>query len=547
MTSDTELPQDTPDSTEGPSATDRIVAAFGGIRPMAHKLGTPVTTVQGWKKRGAIPTQRHQAIRTAATAHGIDLDDAMLSAAAPTDTPFRTTRTAPTSAQRETSPAAPDTAQTEAAPAPTEPGPEAVEERLGAAAQPQTVSPQPKEPKSDPRADGEPAPQPQHVSPQHEEPESEPRSDGEPVPEPPRGRRGTVVAWMAIVLALLSVGLVVSAPLWIDSAYRLVGLTVPSGTGPAFDPNRLDALERRLASLERQSDALAARSDPDVVAQALRAELEAITGRVEAMEAIDPQGLDDRITAIGGAVDALTADIARMDGVLGSQRIALTEARSIVTSLEARADAVDDELEELAATQARDGRRIERLIASDSATQALVLAIGQLRVAIDAGQPYQQPLSALKALSAGVDEMVADLAALEPRAATGIPDRDALNSAFPDMAQAVRQAVLLPSDAGWVDRTVARIEGLVTIRPAPGEVDGEDAAAVLARAESRLNNGDLAGALAAIELLNGEAAEAAASWRNAAESRLAAEAALEHLTSFAIARLANTDQGRAAP
>ena len=35
-----------------------IIKRFGGIRPMATKLGVPVTTVQGWKKRNAIPTNR---------------------------------------------------------------------------------------------------------------------------------------------------------------------------------------------------------------------------------------------------------------------------------------------------------------------------------------------------------------------------------------------------------------------------------------------------------------------------------------------------------
>ena len=31
---------------------EKVVAAFGGIRPMAKKLGVAVTTVQGWKERG---------------------------------------------------------------------------------------------------------------------------------------------------------------------------------------------------------------------------------------------------------------------------------------------------------------------------------------------------------------------------------------------------------------------------------------------------------------------------------------------------------------
>jgi len=62
---------------------ERIIARFGGIRPMAHKLNVPVTTVQGWKKRGAIPESRHDDIRSAAAVHGVDIDPDELAAAVP--------------------------------------------------------------------------------------------------------------------------------------------------------------------------------------------------------------------------------------------------------------------------------------------------------------------------------------------------------------------------------------------------------------------------------------------------------------------------------
>ncbi len=54
-----------------------IIERFGGIRPMAGKMNVPVTTVQGWKKRDAIPLNRYQDILSAARAHQIDLSDVM--------------------------------------------------------------------------------------------------------------------------------------------------------------------------------------------------------------------------------------------------------------------------------------------------------------------------------------------------------------------------------------------------------------------------------------------------------------------------------------
>ncbi|MEA1675390.1 carph-isopro domain-containing protein [Nitrospirillum sp. BR 11163] len=52
---------------------DAIVERFGGIRPMAAKLGIPVTTVQGWKKRGHIPPNRRADLEAAAARLGIPL------------------------------------------------------------------------------------------------------------------------------------------------------------------------------------------------------------------------------------------------------------------------------------------------------------------------------------------------------------------------------------------------------------------------------------------------------------------------------------------
>ncbi len=52
---------------------ERVVAAFGGVRPMAARLDLAATTIQGWKSRGNIPENRRQAVREAALADGIDL------------------------------------------------------------------------------------------------------------------------------------------------------------------------------------------------------------------------------------------------------------------------------------------------------------------------------------------------------------------------------------------------------------------------------------------------------------------------------------------
>ena len=52
-----------------------IIERFGGIRPMAAKIDTPVTTVQGWKKRNVIPATRRADVLKAAKDNNIDLSE----------------------------------------------------------------------------------------------------------------------------------------------------------------------------------------------------------------------------------------------------------------------------------------------------------------------------------------------------------------------------------------------------------------------------------------------------------------------------------------
>ena len=71
--------------------TAAVIEAFGGIRPMAHKLGVPVSTVQGWKQRNAIPDNRVADILAAAATHSVDLANI----ATPFDTTKETTADSP--------------------------------------------------------------------------------------------------------------------------------------------------------------------------------------------------------------------------------------------------------------------------------------------------------------------------------------------------------------------------------------------------------------------------------------------------------------------
>lgn len=63
-------------------AAHKVIEAFGGIRPMAQKLGVAASTVQGWKERGVIPPARHERILELAKADKLNLDAATVASSA---------------------------------------------------------------------------------------------------------------------------------------------------------------------------------------------------------------------------------------------------------------------------------------------------------------------------------------------------------------------------------------------------------------------------------------------------------------------------------
>ena len=290
--------------------------------------------------------------------------------------------------------------------------------------------------------------------------------------------------------------------------------------------------------------------------------------------------LRDEIAALGSAAGAAAATgealAARLDAVEGRAEAlaaAAGEARAGLDGLRQRLDeseaamaARDDRAEEaLAATAARAeallarlqraGAGVERLDRLEASVQALqrqageldrelgrapgrgaafALALGQLRQAAAQGAAFGAELEAARALAP--DGLEAEFAVLAAHAA-GIASRDALARTLPAAMDAARKAERLAAADGWVEHTLARLEGLVSLRSLDGGQAGGDATAVAARARARLEAGDLEGAVAELAALAPPAAAAAAGWLAAARAHLAVHAALDGLVRSAVAAL----------
>lgn len=483
-------------STPGGTAVERIIERFGGIRPMAHKLDMPVTTVQGWKKRGAIPLSRHADLRTAAAKFSLALDDADLEAA----TPAEDRSTAPTIITIAPIPAG----ETYLA---DDPGLTGLQGPVTAPVVESTL------------ADAGPDPLPEtpiieRVTPAYASATTETEAE----------RPGSGAATTVSVVALLIGVAALSAPWWGPAVPGWPG-SAPAATSAADSGLRaqFQQVSDRLAKLEQRS-APAAGSAP--------VDLSAITARLDALEkrpsptatatAPDPaalKALADRL----GALEARPAG----DAVLAADVAALRQqVTALAQPAEAKPEAKPD---------------------PTAGLQALVLAAGQLRGALAGSGPFPGEVQAVKALGSTDAALTAALDAVAPYAAKGIPTLPQLADRLEREAGAIVRAEQKGEGSGWVHQITGTLSTLVTVRRQGGDVVGNTADAVVARAQAALGRNDLKAAAGEIAALQGPAAQAAAGWVGEAKARLAADGAGQQLTSRAIALLSAASSGKVTP
>jgi len=538
-------PSDHTPASGGP-AVERIIERFGGIRPMAHKLDIPVTTVQGWKKRGAIPLARHADLRTAAAKHAIQLDEADLEAATPTED-----RTV-TDAADSVTPLPPE--------ATTVAAPEGVEPAKPTDTIPGTI------PGTDPAIVAGPAstsesptsdtaspadytkPEPAAVEPPPAEPVAPAAASYEAPREYPREERrsGAGFATAVSLIALIVGAAALAEPWW---GPRVPGWPGRDGAAP-------------------QQAAAPAPQDP-----ALRTQLQQIADRVGRLEqrpaasangnaagGVDPQVLENALRQLSGRIDQLDQKVQQASGAsaepdprvnqlaerLGGieQRVAAVGSNTqAAEELRKEVDGLKQQLASVNQTVASVNQAVETRRDAATAAQALVLAAGQLRSALATGQPFQQELQAVRALGIGDAQVTQPLDAVSAYAAKGVPTQPQLADRFQALSSDIVRAANQGEGGDWVNQVTGKIATLVTVRRQGGGVVGDSADAVVARAEAAVQEGNLAKAVEELSALKGPAANVAAPWIADAKARLAANQAGQQLTARAIGLLSQSAGG----
>ncbi len=317
-------------------------------------------------------------------------------------------------------------------------------------------------------------------------PDAEPRAQLAPVqvtPPPRRGRAGLTL--LAALLFLVLFGAVA----WIWD--RQEQLAESLATAPAVTPDHIAALQRRIDALALQVAAVEQRPPTSAAAPAPKVDLKPLEARIAALEqrpAASPPAdlgpLEKKLAALAAAAQAAQGAEADVSGKLAA--------------LEQRLSAAERQSAQLAGKAAQAQR------------------VGQAMAALDAGEKLGDIPGAPPALARFAD--------------ASPPTEAQLRLSFPEAAAAAVQASR-PSLAGisFGERMWLRARSLVTVKQGDRVLVGAPAAEVLGRAQARLDAGDLAGAIAALDALDGPAAQAMAPWRSEAQALLDARAALAEM------------------
>jgi hypothetical protein len=318
-------------------------------------------------------------------------------------------------------------------------------------------------------------------------------------PEASPRRIGAPIAVAAAIVAIV-VAVIATTPFWAPSVMHLLPWGQAERKPQAPTPDPALAAARAVASREAATNqqlnqriaALEAKPVPDV---------SSLQQRVAALEAKPPPDLSGVQQQLA-ALDKTTAD-------LGQKIAALDKAEQQQT-------------------------------AGDPKATALALALLQIRGAIEVGRPFEAEYQALVVLARDHPDIAAAAAPLADAAQSGVASRAVLTERLRQLAPQIATA-RPPPRATLKSQIVARLRSLVTIRRIEG-ADETPAEVAVGEAQHDMAAGDLAGAVAALDKLDGPAAAAAEPWLKMAKARLAVDASLRQVQAALTASL-----GEAAP
>lgn len=309
----------------------------------------------------------------------------------------------------------------------------------------------------------------------------------ETAPSRQRGNAGTLAAGiLGGLIALLGAG-----------SLQYGGYLPSLGPERAGDNGALASLSNEVEALKTRLSEAAAPAPVD---------LQPIETRIAALEKSATEGAPatgadpETVSRLEGSIDQLTTELATLREAVARTTETVSATESQLTQ---RIAAAEQKLDE-----PRSDIEMARAVAASA-----------LKTAIDRGGSYLAELEAF----ASVAPDDPSVAGLREHASAGVPSRSDLVRDFQPTADAILDAIHQPEgDQGIFNRLMSSAASAIRVRPV-GSVEGDSPEAVVARIETRLQNGDFKGALIEWQALPEKGQAAAADYKRKLDARVTVE------------------------
>ncbi len=502
----------------------KIIERFGGIRPMAAKIDTPVTTVQGWKKRDVIPGARREKILSAAKTHNINIEDlASIDSSDSSDSSAGVVSAKKMSAKKPTVKK------------------ESVKKVVSKATPDKTKSKE-KTQKQKTETNITPAVSSLSVEKLYADSQAE-SNHSKLISEIEENNRNVVVtsAWVATGLILLA-GAVALYLFWphfqknknilnkqgqqlvsledkveevqIESKKKFLGTSLPDNL-----QEKIDGLQNQARNISVTVDQLSERAK-EISTETLGATAQDISERLATLET-----KVETLSGPDGSYAGLVARIRDLENTRGGQEQLQNSANQLRSMIQGEYEDLNNNLAGIQ-NKGNDalGQTLNGVQGQDLKAAAILIAFSQFRSSLDREAPFEKDLALLQKL-VGDDnpELQENLTRLSKHADGGVLTTSGLASELKRMTGDIVVSSLKGEDVSIKEKAKARFGDIVRIEKDGEMVSGTQTQATVAKAQEYIEQGNIADSISALEGLEGEAAIAAQPFINQATTALLAD------------------------
>ncbi|MFL2654601.1 MAG: COG4223 family protein [Alphaproteobacteria bacterium] len=416
--------------------TEFIISKFGGIRPMAQKLGVPVSTVQGWKQRQTIPQNRMGDILEAAKNYNLEL------------TPKKTN----------------------------------IEEREEEFL----------------HEKGSVIPSQTYVG----------RSQS--------NRLVFFISFIALIIGLGCAGWL----FWSDGGNK-------TELNLAADITKVNKRLNKLELSPIKNDLASFRKSIMDEISSIKSDITVISGQKSA-EFVSAETAEDLLNNLKNLENKINKIYEKYNDQAEISKLELLSLKNKIYELEKRPVIIGNNNSSDAFRDLIDGPR-------------LMILVKLLRQYIKSGDPYNEIIINLRKLFQSDSKILPYLDLLEKYSLDKTPTPLELKNSFATMKRELHKSNLRDKESSWDDKILRRLNSLIVIKRSGEELVGDSFQALLGRAETKVDRGDIEGAISELNQLLGEGERASIVWLKNASHYVNVQLALNQLEEIAIARLQSND------